>query len=501
MSQTLLDQLGAVVTPDVLQSLSKLTGEPQAAIGKGLSAAFPALLNGILQGSGNAGMLQQIANIVLGSGSPSWIGSLGSLLAAGKMPGVVWSMGSQLLSLLYGNKLGGITGAIASVAGLRPSGATSVLGMAAPMVLGMLGHRLGQSGGVSPASLASLLSSEASSITAGMPQGLTSLISQLSAPAKAAGTVAAAAAAASAAVRPAAAAPSPAAAPAPAPSAKPAPAAAPAPKPAAAAAPAPKPTPAVLHAPAAAKPAAPPPAHVEQGSRLGFLMFWWPLLLALAALIWWWGSGVNVPRQVAVAPAAKVEPAKPAPAPAPAAKVEAPKPAPAPAPAVKVEPPKPAPAPAPVAAPAPAVAPAPAPKLSFTASPTESALIGFINDQSKAIDKNVWFDFPNITFKTASADLADEAMVQVNHIIEVLKAYPAVALKIGGYTDNTGDPERNKALSGNRAKSVMQAIVDAGVAAGRLDAEGYGPEHPVASNDTEEGRAKNRRISVSVRAK
>ena len=80
----------------------------------------------------------------------------------------------------------------------------------------------------------------------------------------------------------------------------------------------------------------------------------------------------------------------------------------------------------------------------------------------------------------------------------MLKAYPAVALKIGGYTDNTGDPDRNLKLSDNRAKAVMAALVAMGAARARLEAEGYGPQFPVASNDTEEGRAKNRRISLRV---
>lgn len=542
MSQSLLEQLGSLVTPDVLQSLSKLTGEPQAAISKGLGAAFPTLLNGLLQGSGNAGLMQQVASAITGGGAPTWLGSLGSLLAAGKLPGSAWAMGSQLLSTLYSNKLDGVTGAIASFAGLRPTGATSVLGLAAPMVLGLLGNRMGQSGGVSAAGLASLLGAEKAGITAAMPQGLTSLISQLSTPVKAAaaaGVATAASAAVSAAtaavkpaVAPAAAAPAPApaaarpAAPAPAAAAHHAPAAAAHHAPAAAAKPV---AAAVQHttaaaakpAAAAAKPAAAtaatvarPAEHVAAergGSNLGFLALWWPLLAAFAALIWWWASGLTTSKPVATAPAVKVEAAKPAtpPAAAPAVKVEAPK---VEAPKV-VEAPKPAPAPA--AAPTPAPAPAAAPVastpgkralstgalLEFDPMGIESKVIGFIEDGTRPVDKLTWFDFDRLNFKTGSADLTAESMAQVKNMYEILRAYPAVQLKIGGYTDNVGDPEKNMKLSQVRAQSVVTELVNLGVGGGRLEAEGYGEQHPIASNDTAEGRAKNRRISVRVTAK
>ena len=535
MSQSLLEQLGSLVTPDVLQSLSKLTGEPQAAISKGLGAAFPTLLNGLLQGSGNAGLMQQVASAITGGGAPTWLGSLGSLLAAGKLPSSAWAMGSQLLSTLYSNKLDGVTGAIASFAGLRPTGATSVLGLAAPMVLGLLGNRMGQSGGVSAAGLASLLGAEKAGITAAMPQGLTSLISQFSTPVKAAaaaGVATAAAAAVSAAtaavkpaVAPAAAAPAPApaaarpAAPAPAAAAHHAPAAAAHHAPAAAAKPV---AAAVQHtAAAAAKPAAAaaatvarPAEHVAAergGSNLGFLALWWPLLAAFAALIWWWASGLTTSKPVATAPAVKVEAAKPAtpPAAAPAVKVEAPK---VEAPKV-VEAPKPAPAPA--AAPTPAPAPAAAPvastpgkralstgaMLEYELLGIENKVISFIEDAARPVDKTTWFDFDRLNFKTASADLTAESMGQVKNMYEILRAYPAVKLKIGGYTDNVGDPEKNMKLSQVRAQSVVTELVNLGVGGGRLEAEGYGEQHPIASNDTAEGRAKNRRISVRVTAK
>ena len=68
-------------------------------------------------------------------------------------------------------------------------------------------------------------------------------------------------------------------------------------------------------------------------------------------------------------------------------------------------------------------------------------------------------------------------------------------------TCGTGNAAANLKLSDGRAKNVMNALVAGGIDQSRLEAKGYGEEHPVASNDTEEGRAQNRRISLLVTAK
>ena len=83
----------------------------------------------------------------------------------------------------------------------------------------------------------------------------------------------------------------------------------------------------------------------------------------------------------------------------------------------------------------------------------------------------------------------------------VLKAYPDVNVKVGGYTDTTGDPTANRTLSQQRADAVRQALVGKGIAAKRMVAEGYGSDHPVGDNATEEGRAQNRRIALRVTKK
>ncbi|MEZ4400994.1 MAG: OmpA family protein [Kofleriaceae bacterium] len=133
----------------------------------------------------------------------------------------------------------------------------------------------------------------------------------------------------------------------------------------------------------------------------------------------------------------------------------------------------------------------------------ESQLAAFIADATKAVDKTTWFNFDRLTFAQGGADLdMDASKDQLTNMAEILKAFPAVKLKVGGYTDNTGTAEANKKVSQARAETVVKALVGMGVAADRLEAEGYGPEHPVCeANDTDECKAQNRRIAVRVTAK
>jgi len=131
----------------------------------------------------------------------------------------------------------------------------------------------------------------------------------------------------------------------------------------------------------------------------------------------------------------------------------------------------------------------------------ERKLIAFIEDKSKPVDRATWFSFDRLEFETGSATLKPTSAEQLKNIAEIMKAYPKVAVKIGGYTDNVGNPEANLKLSRTRAENTMQELVKLGVDKKRLEAEGYGEKHPVADNATEEGRQKNRRIDLRVTKK
>jgi outer membrane protein OmpA-like peptidoglycan-associated protein len=130
----------------------------------------------------------------------------------------------------------------------------------------------------------------------------------------------------------------------------------------------------------------------------------------------------------------------------------------------------------------------------------ERQLVIFI-EGGQPVSDTAWFDFDRLRFETGSATLEPASRAQILEISEILKAYPRTRAKIGGYTDNTGDPAQNRALSQARAESVVNALVGLGVAADRLEAEGYGDAHPAADNATEEGRARNWRIALRVTAK
>lgn len=140
-------------------------------------------------------------------------------------------------------------------------------------------------------------------------------------------------------------------------------------------------------------------------------------------------------------------------------------------------------------------------ELSIPEFGVENKLIAFIEDAQLPVDDKTWFSFDRLTFETGKATLKPESQEQLKNIAEILKAYPKVSIKLGGYTDNTGDPQANLKLSQQRADTVKADLVKLGIDASRLEAEGYGQEHPVADNSTEEGRAQNRRIDMRVTAK
>lgn len=105
-----------------------------------------------------------------------------------------------------------------------------------------------------------------------------------------------------------------------------------------------------------------------------------------------------------------------------------------------------------------------------------------------------------IHFATNSASLEPTSDATVAEIAKLLANEPALGIYVVGHTDNTGTFDHNMTLSDQRARAVVQALESRhGVAAGRLQAVGVGPVAPEASNETEEGRAKNRRVEVVPR--
>ena len=132
----------------------------------------------------------------------------------------------------------------------------------------------------------------------------------------------------------------------------------------------------------------------------------------------------------------------------------------------------------------------------------EDIMVIFLNDSSAKAGKDVWFDFNELNFKYGTAEILPESQRQLNNIIEILKGYPNLKVKIGGYTDKVGTEPVNKKLSQDRANAIQLLLTEAGLSAQLTGAEGYGSEFAKYPADApEENRVKDRRVSLSVRSK
>lgn len=109
--------------------------------------------------------------------------------------------------------------------------------------------------------------------------------------------------------------------------------------------------------------------------------------------------------------------------------------------------------------------------------------------------------FNNVNFEKNKTDLTDSSKTQLNDLVKIMKAYPKLEIKINGYTDSRGDADENKKLSSGRAASVKSYLSARDINSDRMKTEGFGAVNPIASNETEEGRIKNRRIEVHITKK
>lgn len=101
-----------------------------------------------------------------------------------------------------------------------------------------------------------------------------------------------------------------------------------------------------------------------------------------------------------------------------------------------------------------------------------------------------------INFETGKSVIKTESQSIVDQIAEMLNTEPSIKISIEGHTDNVGTAAANQALSQNRAKAVMDAIIAKGIDKARLSSKGWGQNKPVADNSTEEGKARNRRVEI-----
>ncbi|MDB5269005.1 MAG: hypothetical protein JWP58_2045 [Hymenobacter sp.] len=136
------------------------------------------------------------------------------------------------------------------------------------------------------------------------------------------------------------------------------------------------------------------------------------------------------------------------------------------------------------------------------ANSTENRLYTFLSSPAFQVDSvnrtKGWINFDRINFETGKAQLTPESALQLGNIASILNTFPRSIVKIGGYTDSTGEALVNYQLSEDRARAAMLTLASMGVNVNRLQAKGYGPKYFVRPNNTPANRALNRRVSIRV---
>lgn len=130
----------------------------------------------------------------------------------------------------------------------------------------------------------------------------------------------------------------------------------------------------------------------------------------------------------------------------------------------------------------------------------KSDIEGFINDETGSVSNIV--QLKHVFYAAGSKDLNSElSQYELDNLIELMQKYANVRVELSGHTDNTGDEQSNQSLSEVRANAVRQYLINKGISEGRLLAKGYGQSNPLESNDTPEGRQKNRRTELRIISK
>ena len=104
----------------------------------------------------------------------------------------------------------------------------------------------------------------------------------------------------------------------------------------------------------------------------------------------------------------------------------------------------------------------------------------------------------NVLFESNSDELLETSTEELNRLVQLLEQNIDLHIQINGHTDNIGDEDDNQLLSKNRAKSVTDFLVKAGINKKRLSSKGHGESQPIADNKDETGRSKNRRTSFKI---
>lgn len=426
--------LGLLNTPQLLDKLSGVLGESSATTQKGLAAAVPAILGGLIsKGSTEAGAGSIIGMMKEYKIDGGILDQLGGLFGGASAGGAEGSAGASILKSVLGGNFDAVSKIVGSVSGLSSDKAGSLMSLAAPAVLGGVA-KAAPAEGFTAAELMGLLASQKEHLAKVAPAGLGNLLGI-------GGLGAAVSSMAGAA------------------------------------------TSAVGGASSSVKSAASTVAAMAEPAGERSIVPWLLGAGLLAVALFTGIKMCSTPRTVAeapVAPAAEpVAPAEPAPAePAPAAE------------------PTPAAEPLPVAPPTETEIKLPSgATLNVPPGSVGENLFKFLSG-SETGSKTFLFD--GLKFETGRATLDPSSQATITAIADILKEFKTVTVSVDGFTDNKGSKGANLRLSERRAQAVMSALGAAGVEAGRIKAVGHGDGKPIADNGTEEGRSQNRRTELTA---
>ncbi|MGD9539442.1 OmpA family protein, partial [Methylocystis sp.] len=140
-------------------------------------------------------------------------------------------------------------------------------------------------------------------------------------------------------------------------------------------------------------------------------------------------------------------------------------------------------------------------EMTLSKSDVEARLLAFLENRTAQSKEITWFDLDHVVFDSGRRSPRPGPQEQLRNIAKILAAYPQARVVIGGFTDDVGAAKANQKISQARAEFIRRELIGMGADGSRVEAKGYGEAHPIASNDTEDGRKKNRRVSLGVIAK